>query len=247
MEREQPKTARKTRRRRIAISIAEPREYELTDDDWSALEEALGNLDLDVEIRSQIRTIVCRYFFEHDLEWRAPYLDDVLKRIAKIERAVEELQGLLSDERSAHIDSFIKAKIETAWGDYVSESSIYALQSALDDALKGLAFGRYEFEKDAVEGFEDGAAWQKLVRDLRSLMRQRGLPYGASQDRTKARSDEGSAFPRFVMALQQTFPDASLRRHSSDVFALAKAINRASPQPRKAVLRGDKPKLTSLR
>jgi hypothetical protein len=234
MEREQPKTARKTRRRRIAISMAEPREYEPTDDEWSALEEALGNLNLDVEIRGQIRTIVSRYFLEHDLEQKAPCFNDVLKRITKIKRAAEELQGLLSDERSADIDSFIKAKIETAWGDYVYKfprhSPIYALQSALDDALKGLAFGRYELEKDAAEVFADGAAWQKLVRDLRSLMRQRGLPCGASQDRTKARSDEGSAFSKFVMVLQKTFPDAALRRHNSDVFALAKAINRASQQ-----------------
>jgi hypothetical protein len=227
MEREQPKTARKTRRRRIAISMAEPREYKPTNSEWSALEKALGNLNLDVEIRGQIRTIVSRYFLEHDLEQNAPCFNDVLKRIAKIERAAQKLQWLLSDERNAYIDSFIKAKIETAWRDY---SSIYALQSALDDALKGLELGRYEFEKDAVEVFADEAAWQKLMRDLRSLMRQRGLPCGASQDRTKARSDKGSAFPRFVMALQKTFPDAALRRHNSDVFALAKAINRASQQ-----------------
>jgi hypothetical protein len=216
--------------------MAEPREYEPTDREWSALEGALGK-HLDVEIRSQICTIVSRYFLEHDFEQKAPFLDDVLKRIAKIERAAEELQGLLSDEPSAHIDSFIKAKIETA------HSSIYALQSALDDALKGLAFGRYEFETeaDAVEGFADGAAWEKLVQDLRSLMRQRGLPCGASQERPKARSDEGSAFPKFVMVLQNTFPDAALRQHNSDVFTLAKAINRASPQSRKAALRGTNP------
>jgi hypothetical protein len=237
MEREQPKTARKKRRRRIAISIAEPREYEPTDREWSALEGALGN-DLDVEIRGQICTIVSRYFLEHDFEQKAPFLNDVLKRIAKIERAAEELQLLLSDERSAHIDSFIKAQIETALGRH---SSIYALQSALDDALKGLASCRYEFEDAVVEGFADGAAWEKLVQDLRSLMRQRGLPCGASQERPKAGSDEGSAFPKFVMVLQNTFPDAALRRHNSDVFTLAKAINRASPQSRKAALRGTNP------
>jgi hypothetical protein len=225
-----PKSSRRSRKPRVSTSIsAELLKYEPSADDWIEMERAIAR-PIQSDLRSETIVIVQRYFRTQSFETNAPFLDDVLKRLSLIARATEQLQKVLDASNSDNIVDIVRAQIEQAFEGH----KIDALDEMLRSLVSASLHAEIEFNEQSESGFAEGAAWQEMVSTIKALMRSHSMPYGASQDGTKAKDpNKGSRFVQFIQSLQQTFP-VGLRRHSGiSPFALAKEINRTGRIVRK--------------
>jgi hypothetical protein len=186
------------------------------------MEKAIGN-KLSSEMRSEIQKIVQQYFKVQPLEKSAPFLDDVLKRLEVLQKAIVNLQDALGEGGVDLID-IVRAQLAqgftTGPRDHIEE---------LDEVLRLLSMSaqqaKSDFIEQSIEGFEEGHAWQEMAVSLKELMRLRGMPHGASQDGVKHTTV--SPFVEFFTMLQDAFPQASLRRQSASSLALGKQIGLA--------------------
>jgi len=76
-------------------------------------------------------------------------------------------------------------------------------------------------------GFEEGKAWEHLVRVMTAILERRDLPTGATQSRDKSIRDRPSAFVALFSEIQKNLPP-NIRRHDrAGHLSLAKKINEA--------------------
>jgi hypothetical protein len=219
-----PKSSRRSRKPRVRSSVAsEWLIFEPTDNDWSILEGAIGK-QIEKNLRNKIHQLVQRFFRIQPFEVNAPFLADVLKRLTAIKRAAQQLQTALGASEPDNEINIVRAHLAQGFED----NNVEDLDALLRSLLNAARLAEVEFNEQSDIGFSEGEAWHEMVGSLKELMRSYSMPYGASQDRTKATDLRGSPFVRFIQSLQEMFPVALRRHHLSDPFALAKEINRPS-------------------
>jgi hypothetical protein len=100
------------------------------------------------------------------------------------------------------------------------------LRDLLTNLLAACKAVRAQLSEDDQAAFEEGQAWQLMVRKLVLWARQRGFPATASKGRSKKASinPPPSPFVAFVRELQKTFPAEKYQRHMHSDDALSKAI-----------------------
>jgi hypothetical protein len=225
-----PKSLRRSRKPRLRSSISsEWLKYEPSDNDWVQMEGAIGK-PFPVNLRSETVKIIQRYFQIQPFEANAPFLEDGLRRIDLIVRAAEQLQSAL-DANNDPVVVHVRAQLEQEFGSHEIETLDEMLRSLLSSAQ----YTEIAFSEQSKNGFVEGDAWHEMMSSLKALMRSHSMPYGASQDSTKAKDPNGSRFVQFVQSLQETFPVKLRRHHLSGPFALAKEIN----GPRRSVRKRD--------
>jgi hypothetical protein len=223
-KRRPPKSNRKARRLRINLSgdALGGTEYQPDDKTWSAFEEALGQ-QFPTAVRDRLKEIVEGYFGAQPYETSSPFLADVLASVAKIKK---EAIGLRETLRNPHPTNKALRPIIGRNCHIRNVKPGLDQLDMLNHALTSLINAGSQSQKyfSSQPGFEEGDAWAYMIRSVRTLFREHGLPTGASQDANKG---SASKFVLFVEALQKSFPDASLRRHYKiGSPALAKQINR---------------------
>ena len=219
-----PKSSRKSRRRRINIGFSsEWQTFEPTDHDWIVMEKAIGQ-KLTAEVRFETTKIVQRYFKVQPFEKSAPFLDDVLKRMEIITKAIANLQKALGEGGLDNLSDIVRAQLAQGLDGNTWEH-IEELDEGLRLLFASAQQAKLDFIEQSSEGLEEGDAWQEMAASLKELMRSRGLPHGASQDEVKHSTNP--PFVEFFMKLQDVFPKASLRRQSASPLAFGKQIGLA--------------------
>jgi hypothetical protein len=222
-----PKSTRKSRKPRVRTSISsEWLEYTPTDDDWTEMEIAIGR-PINSDVRSETIRIVQQYFRAQPFETNAPFLEEVLAGLDAIARAAGQLQKALAAESS--VIDIIRAQIDQ---DLPSKLDVF--DEMLQSIISAAPLAKTEFVEQSRNGFAEGEAWQEMANKMKALMRSHSMPYGASQDGTKAKDPtKGSPFVQFIISLQKSFPSNLRRHYGISPFALAKEINRTGRVPRK--------------
>jgi hypothetical protein len=175
------------------------------------------------------------YFNLQPMEKNAPFLDAVLERIDQIKFASKslrnKLQGLPQKENQDTNEIVLNQIGRNCTIPNIESPTdrIEHIESIVRSLIRATDEARQQFIDGADSGLVEGQSWRKMVWNLKTLMRDHGLPSGASQDASKSKTGEGSPFVRFIQALQRIFPDELLRRHHlGSAFALAKEINRSN-------------------
>lgn len=96
---------------------------------------------------------------------------------------------------------------------------IICVLGALSSALTG-AGEKQQLNADAQR---EGQAWADWIRNLKSVLKEAGLPIGAHKD---SRSASPSAFVKFLSALLEELPQIKGVRLFADDRSLAEAIHR---------------------
>lgn len=227
-----PKTNRRSRKLRIGSSHFVGGEvFEPKDEDWSAYERALGKRMVE-PLRLNVRDIVQDYFDEQPLEQNAPFLEDVVAAVADIGKRARELKAAFrgSDINSRSLYSAARSAITQHCQPAAAEDDLSELDKidrSLTKLITGASLAIHHLNQNAQNGFVEGKSWDQMIRRLREMFRQNGLPFRASHDTSKTPSQQGSPFERFIDELQTRFEQPTLRRHHGISRAsLAKFINR---------------------
>jgi hypothetical protein len=94
------------------------------------------------------------------------------------------------------------------------------------DFVSACRAARKEFPDAVKNGFVEGQAWNRLVRNLTKFAKDRHMPTAASKGADKSKTGMASPFVAFVRELQNSFC-ADSRRHDASDAALAAAITLA--------------------
>jgi hypothetical protein len=243
---------RKSRRLRLNISIGSPSrgdgQFAPTPNDWHRIEGVYRPLS--PEDREALIVLVEDYFRWQPGETMAPYVDDALAYLKRLENARERFWRLLLEQshtrmtgtgESAHIAevdairSVAVGYVQSHIGrhlkkfDYKKQTDWRGLLDVMQACAPALeATKRYITEEAARVGFVEGRAWNELVWKLTGFSQDRDLPTGVSKSDDPRKA---SPFVAFFRELQRTFPP-SLQRHEGSNAALAEAITVARRQAR---------------
>jgi hypothetical protein len=217
------KSNRKARRPRINLSSAAfgSVEYRPNDATWLKFEVAIGR-PIEKNVRDSLIDIIEGFFGAAPYETAAPFLDDVIAKAKQIKGGALALRDILSSQDSADKSvQLVVGRNCKIRGVKPGSDQLRTVRHVLTALINACSQSQHYFATQP--GFEEGDGWALMIRRLRALFRESGLPSGASQDSSKP-----SKFVRFVAVLQaESFP-AALRRHETSDVALATQINRLS-------------------
>jgi hypothetical protein len=221
-KRRPPKSNRKARRLRINLSNAAfgSVEYRPNDATWLKFEVAIGR-PIEKNVRDSLIDIIEGFLGAASYE-TAPFLDDVIAKAKQIKGGALALRDILSslDSTNKSVQLVVGQNCKIR-GVKPGSDQLRTVQHVLTALINACSQSQHYFATQP--GFEEGAGWALMIRRLRALFRENGLPSGASQDSSKP-----SKFVRFVAVLQtESFP-AALRRHETSDVALATQIDRLS-------------------
>jgi hypothetical protein len=245
---------RKSRRLRLNISSGSGSDIHFTPEpiDWERIERAYGH-SLTPDDREAITALVENYFRWQPSEAKAPYLDDALAYLNRLEKAGQNFWRMLLELSHtpmsgtgdhAHIaerDSIRRVAVGFVQShvgrhlkqfDYRKQTDWHGLLDIMQACVPAFeATKKYLSEEAARVGFVEGRAWAELVWRLTEFSKQRKLPSGASK-----RDDPQQAYPfvAFFRELQRTFP-VNFHRHEGSNAALAQAITVARHQTKRSL------------
>lgn len=228
---------RKGRLPRLGAShIAGSIDYVPKGRDWMRIEKAFGR-ELDPAVRSSIVNVVKDYFRDESFERGAPLVRDIADRMARIDHAARDLKRSMLDnpKKSAAGPEFqAKLMIERILDDLPEPAphNWDVLSRTLTALIGAIARAKKELDMAAFTGLAAGDAWNRLICALTEIATEHGLPIGVTKGLDKTSSNAPSAFVRFVMALQGTFPSEA-RRHDFSYSAAAQAISVARRKNKK--------------
>jgi hypothetical protein len=214
---------RKSSRKRLDMANAGVVTYQFVPppEDWERIGERYGVVFTDAD-RASIVEVVNNYFLNHELEQSAPFVKDSLEWVKKLLKHIKKLRDHMAegsdiaDQRTR--DAILRAKMEVYLGfrkvgrtDANSWGEMVGIVSSLGEAAHLAHSGIKKF--DSGGGFEEGAAWRKLVADLAEFAKGRdaAFPHKAwATDSTKA------PFIKFLKALQDCFPEGYSRYNETE-------------------------------
>lgn len=255
---------RKSRRLRLNISLGSGAEQKFAPQgaDWRLIEAAYGH-PLTSADRDTIVGLVSQYFCWQPGEARAPFVDDAVDYLDRLEKAGKRFWDvLLEREGTPMTGSGDQAGI--AEEDMMRSNAMGFVQSHVGRFLKQYEFRRqtdwrglldvmgactaamvqsrkYITEEAARIGFVEGRQWDQLIWKLTAFAEARALPSRISKS---ADPSQASAFVRFIRELQRTFP-AQFRRHATSNAALAEAITVARRKIKRLIAQQEAQKINS--
>jgi hypothetical protein len=214
------------RQQRLPITTGIPRPtFQISPVAWLRLEKAYG-CKIPPAIRGRIEQVTIKYLWLADMERAAAPLKSAEVNVATIRKAADELLSRLKavQDCASDVHSFL--------GHIIRQHLKLPSGRPLGDDLGGFVVDLEALAsvlaRIDVSGTPDaqqnGQAWSNWALDIRTAMKEAGLPYGASKDTTRSVSD--SPFVQLVAALQQECPPGY--RPFTEMRSLADAIYRAS-------------------
>jgi hypothetical protein len=203
--------------------------------DWQRIETAYG-LSLPSELRRKVLKITREYLQEATLEKRAPIASQAEDRV----KAIKNAAGIFRDAVLRR-PSNIACEVDFYARQLISKHARLPFQGGRD-GLQNLAFearwvpnacnlAMAELKGLEKGNFREGEAWDRWIRNLTKLMRQRKLPVAARKDTDKQKQGS-SPFVFFIGELQKCIP-AEYRRSRQSQGALAQAIYSARAAARR--------------
>ena len=184
-------------------------------DGWKGIERAYGR-ELGIQVRKSIVKATCDYLNEARDEQSAPSQSETLKRIKRVSKAANELKSAFRV-----LDATSRAARELINGELRNLGRSDMIISQSEAARVVIACAHAKEKLKAASGYVQGEAWNRFIRELTKVLKNEGLPTGASH----SLDDKSSPFVAFVKALQKGLP-GNLRQHRADP-SLGKAISRA--------------------
>lgn len=238
------------------------RSFSPTLGDWSRIEEAYGH-PIDASGRKEIVALVESYFRFQPAERAAPFADDTLAYLDRLEKAGKKFWDVLLERQNMPM-SMKEGQSYIAEEDQIRDSGKGYAQSILGSHLKKLDFrhktdwnslldviGAFQAatvatrtdieDRVAKVGFVEGRRWQNLVWHLGEWARGSSLPTALTKFDDPS---EAAPFVRFVRELQATFP-LEFRRHDTSNAALTEAISISWRRIKRALADQGKDKATS--
>ena len=247
---------RKSRRKRLNISGGTGPEEKFSPhlSDWRRVETAYGH-NLSDDDRRAIVVLVDKYFFWQPSESAAPFVDDALRYLNRLEKTGrkfwetmlerEQIPTLIGEARlRADAIVFVQNHVGRylAKFDFRKKTDWDGLIDVMGASMAAFIKAREYINGDSANrGFVEGNAWNNFVWGLSEFAEQRQLPFRISKSDDPARA---SPFIRFFRELQESFPPR-FRRHHSSYTALAEAITVARRQIRSALARREARKIIS--
>ncbi|MCI0601189.1 MAG: hypothetical protein L0Y60_17075 [Beijerinckiaceae bacterium] len=191
---------------------------------WEAMAKAAG-FQFDAADKAAIASLVISYYQWQPFEKSAPFVADVKKHLAKLDKAADVFYQALHSgealgteiERNAAfhavllIEGYLKRDLKRV-DDFANEMFAF---------LAATAAAGHELKAGEGKGFVEGEDWNRLINSLGKWFASKGHKVTAAKGYSKT-----SPFVAFVRELQATFPERFKRHHYSD-GALAKTISDA--------------------
>ncbi|UTD29348.1 hypothetical protein [Bradyrhizobium sp. WD16] len=217
---------RKSRRLRLPYSIGWRRDqaFEPKPEDWQRIEAAYGH-ELAPALREEIVAHVEKYFRGQPGEENAPFVDDALAYLNRLEKSGKKFWSLMFDEGEG-AQTTAADYVQGQVGKYLSQVHRPSWQQLLDfmtGLITAMEMTRKQINDRAQQGFVEGSSWNGLVHELIELLAPHKLPVGLAKFDDPARA---APFVAFFRELQVTFP-AQYQRHGTSNAALTEAITTA--------------------
>ena len=246
--------ARKSRRLRLNISSGSGAAQKFTPEaaDWQRIEFAYGHQFSEAD-RDGIVAVVNKYFFWQPSEARAPFVDDAIRYLDRLEKVAKRFWDVLLEQsqtpmtgvgdqahiaKEAEMRSVAIGFVQSHFGrhlkqfDFRRHTDWRALQEVMGACPAALAKTReYITERAARVGFTEGNAWNQMIWDLIGFADERRLSTRITHFDDP---NQASPFVCFVRELQLTFPK-EFQRHETSNASLTEAITVARRQTRKAI------------
>jgi hypothetical protein len=245
---------RKSRRSRLNISSGWGAEVKFTPQpaDWERIETAYGHSFSDDD-RLMIVIVVDKYFFWEPGESHAPFVDDAIGYLNRLEKAGKLFwKALLEQEQipmtgvgyEAHIAEEARMRsvaigfVQSHLGrhlkqfDFRRQTDWRGLLDVMGACISAFVKTREYITGEAARvGFAQGRAWNQMIWDLIQFADARRLPSRVAHFDDPA---QASPFVRFVRELQLTFPK-QFQRHETSNAGLTEAIMVARRQIRRVI------------
>jgi hypothetical protein len=255
---------RKSRRSRLNISSGWGAEQKFRPEaaDWQRIESAYGRQFNDAD-RDAIVVLVDKYFFWQPSEARAPFVDDAIRYLDRLERAMKRFWDVVLEQSQipmtgvgdqAHIAEEAEMRsvairfVQSQFGrhlkqfDFRRQTGWRALLEVIGACMPAFVKTREYITGHAARvGFAEGNAWNQMIWDLIGFAEARGL---SSRVTHFDDPNQASSFVRFVRELQLTFPK-DFRRHETSNASLTETITVARRQTSRAIARRDAQKTNS--
>jgi hypothetical protein len=211
-------------------------------DAWRRLEEAYGRKIPD-RIRSSIENLTVNYIWLAMMEHIADPSSSARKIISSAHKSAETLLSNLEDIQNCKTDAHMfvghlvrrqlaPKLLSKKLGRERFSGKMFIRRPLRDDlgeiirvlgALSSALTGAGEEQQLNADSQREGQSWAGWIRNLKSVLKEAGLPVGAHKDN---RSASPSAFVKFLSALQEELPQIKGVRRFADDLSLAEAIHR---------------------
>ena len=191
---------------------------------WSRIEKAYGR-KIQPAVRDRIERLTTKYLHLASMERAAAPLQSARVNVATVRSSAEKLLAKLKavQDCDSDVHSFV--------GHIIRQNLKLSSRRPLGDDLGGFV---HDLEKlvavlaridvsGAPDAQQNAQAWSRWAREIRTVIKEAGLPHGVSKDTTRSASD--SAFVRLVAALQLECPPGYMP--FTQMRPLADAIYRA--------------------
>ncbi len=217
---------RKSRRLRLPYSIGWRRDqaFEPKQEDWQRIESAYG-YELAPALRDEIVAHVEKYFRGQPGEEDAPFVDDALAYLRRLEKAGTKFWMLMFEE-SEGAQTTAAGYVQGQVGKYLGQVHRPGWQQLLDfmtGLIGAMELTRKQINERSQQGFVEGSSWSGLAHEMIELLAAHKLPVGLAKFDDPARA---SPFVCFFRELQRTFP-GQYQRHGATNAGLTEAITTA--------------------
>ena len=231
------------RRPRLPVTTGIERPtFQIMKDAWRRLERAYGHKIPD-RIRSSIENLTVNYLWLAKMEHTAAPLSSARIITSSAHKSAEALLSDLEDIQNCKTDAhtfvghLIRQQLASKMlskelGRERSSGKLFIRRPLRDDlgeiiralgTLMSALTGAGEEQQLNTDAQREGQAWARWIRNLKSVLKEAGLPIGAHKDN---RSPSPSAFVKFLSALQEELPQLPGVRPFADDRSLAEAIHR---------------------
>lgn len=240
-----------------AVGSGGDRSFTPSDDNWQRMETAYGHI-LKAADREEIVALVENYFRFQPAERAAPFADDTLAYLDRLDKAGKKFWNTLLERQNMPM-SMKDGQSYIAEEDQIRDAGKGYAQSVLGSHLKRIDFRHQTGWSDLLDivgafqaaviaarddiddrskkvGFVEGRQWDNLVLLLGKWATERGLPVGLTKYDDPARA---APFVALVHELQASFPP-EFRRHEASYAAINQAISVARRKLKGPSTRKDK-------
>jgi hypothetical protein len=197
-------------------SMDDPPPPLISDEAWIQIEKASG-YKLDAAIRSEVLRVTASFVMFEPFERDALPSAKAEKRVKSIKGSEKKFFNNLFNGPSDDANTLADELIDRHFNRRMPQlrELLLSLAAACNSALA---------EMESSPSHREGAAWDRWIRRLTTILEAVGLPTTASNGRGKSKSDSPSSFVSLVLKLQDCVPKEARRHNTPD--GLAMAINR---------------------
>ena len=199
-------------------------------DDWKRIERAYGHKISDL-LREAIRDRTNVYLHFAQLENAAKPVAEAEKYLKAIYKAASALSNAFHLQCDDDARRYVDVLLKQSFSDprlKVSDTndSLHSFKGVMTSFVVACEQVEHKLEENKPRGFRPGAYWNVWVRNVRSVLKENGLPSGYRKDTDKNKTGKLSDFVILVSELQKCIRP-EYRRGAPHGTSLTELISRA--------------------